>query len=241
MMAENTDGRKYKLIYYNVRGLAEPVRWMFKMAKVEFEDKRIPVENWQEEKHRFEKQMGRLPILCVDDKIELTQVASITQFVAKQLGFNGETEMDAARADEVHELLYDLRLYAANHLKSEKGPSDPDIFPHTVFRNVCNEANLSKKVLMKRSLLYIFPKYLDKINDVLQQSPGEYLAGQRITYADLAFTNFIDICEEMINPDLLNDYPCLRDLKEEILDIPEIREWMEHCSTKSFYPPTVAA
>jgi len=59
----------------------------------------------------FNKQMGRLPILCLDDdKRELTQVASITQYVAKQLGFNGETEMDAARADEVQEILYDLRL-----------------------------------------------------------------------------------------------------------------------------------
>ncbi|CAL8123520.1 unnamed protein product [Orchesella dallaii] len=213
---------------------------MFKLAKVDFEDERIPVENWKEEKYRFEKQMGRLPILQVDDKFELSQVASITQYVAKQFGFNGETEMDAARADEVHELLYDLRLCAATQLKSEKSPSDPDIFLHTVFRAVCNEANLSKKVLMKKSLLNIFPKYLEKINSLLQQSSGQYLAGDRITYADLAFANFMDICHTMVNPDLLNDYPCLQDLIDEVLDLPEIREWMDPSREKCPPLPTGA-
>lgn len=33
---------KYKLTYYNLQGLAEPIRYIFKVAGVEFEDNRIP-------------------------------------------------------------------------------------------------------------------------------------------------------------------------------------------------------
>lgn len=35
-----------KLIYFDIRGLAEPVRWMLKIAGMEFVDKRIPLDAW---------------------------------------------------------------------------------------------------------------------------------------------------------------------------------------------------
>ena len=40
----------YKLIYLDLRGLAEPIRLTFKYAGVEFEDVRIPLEEWAEHK-----------------------------------------------------------------------------------------------------------------------------------------------------------------------------------------------
>lgn len=37
---------KYVLIYFNVRGRAEPTRLLFKAAGVEFEDRRFTFEEW---------------------------------------------------------------------------------------------------------------------------------------------------------------------------------------------------
>jgi hypothetical protein len=38
--------KKYKLIYFNFIGIAEPVRLLFALAEVPYEDKRIPEADW---------------------------------------------------------------------------------------------------------------------------------------------------------------------------------------------------
>ena len=44
---------KYVLIYFDVRGRAEPTRLLFKAAGVEFEDRRFSFEEWGKEKEQF--------------------------------------------------------------------------------------------------------------------------------------------------------------------------------------------
>lgn len=122
--------RRYRLVYFNIRGLAEPIRWMFSIAGVDFVDERINLEDWKDEKERFSKHVGQLPILYVDERVELTQVHSVMRFVARQLGFNGKSEMETARADEVCELVYDLRLCAVAY-KDSFTSKTPDIVRHT--------------------------------------------------------------------------------------------------------------
>ncbi|CAL8092600.1 unnamed protein product [Orchesella dallaii] len=223
--------RKYKLTYFNIRGLAEPIRWMFKMRNVDFEDERINLAQWPEERNRFSKHVGQLPILLIDDKIELSQVHTVMRYVARELGFNGETEYEEMRADEATELIYDLRLCAVAH-KDCYTTDNPDIVRHTIFRDFKAEKNISKKVIMRKRLLVDhFPLYFAKFAQFLEDSGGEYLAGPNITYADLAVANFLDVCESHVNPDILNDFPTLKALKEEIFDIPEIAEWVAQTNT----------
>lgn len=40
----------YKLTYFNLRGVAEPIRLMFKYANVEFEDVQIDYKKWNDVK-----------------------------------------------------------------------------------------------------------------------------------------------------------------------------------------------
>ena len=41
---------KYKLIYFNSRGLTEPIRMIFAHCDVDFEDKRVTSDEWKEMK-----------------------------------------------------------------------------------------------------------------------------------------------------------------------------------------------
>lgn len=159
----------------------------------------------------------------MDNNIELTQVHTVMRFIAKELGLNGQSEMESTRADEVAELVYDLRLCAVAH-KECYTTRYPDIVRHTVFRDFRDEKSMSKKVLMRKRLLQQIPLYLNKFATFLQDSDGQYLAGPNLTYADLVVANFLDVLEDNINPDILNDFPTLRALKEEIFEIPEIAE-----------------
>lgn len=176
--------------------------------------------------------MGQLPILYFDDK-ELTQVHSVMRFVAKELGFNGQSEMETARADEAAELIYDLRLCAVDFKECFTTPN-PDIVRHTIFRDFKNEKSISKKVLLRKRLLDIMPLYFEKFARFLEDSGGEYLAGPNLTYADLAVANFLDVCEDNVNPDILNDFPTLKALKEEVFEIPAIAEWVAQTKAGAF-------
>lgn len=43
---------KYKLTYFDIKALGEPIRMLFSYANVEFEDERISFENWPKLKPR---------------------------------------------------------------------------------------------------------------------------------------------------------------------------------------------
>src|SRR3989442_489151 len=97
----------------------------------------------------FGKPVGELPILCIDNNRVLTQVDSIMRHVAKQLGFDGQSEMETARADQVVEMLNELRLHAVSHKNCFTIPN-PDIVRHTFFYDFKNEESLSKKVIIRK-------------------------------------------------------------------------------------------
>ncbi|OXA60363.1 glutathione S-transferase 3 [Folsomia candida] len=215
----------YKLTYFDIRGLAEPIRWMFQISGQTFEDERIPLDEWSEQKKRFSKHVGQLPILCIDD-IVLTQVHACMRYIARRFGYNGTSEIEAARADEATELIYDLRLCCVAYKDSFQS-NTPDVVRHTVFRDFANEKSIAKKALMRKDLLEIhFPKYFTKFAELLECAGGEWIAGSTLTYADLALANFFSVAEEMVNPDCLRDFPTLKKLKDDVFDIPQIQEWM---------------
>jgi len=96
----------------------------------------------------------------------------------------------------------------------------------SVFRDFNQEPSIVKKAIMRKDLLEVhFPKYFAKFQELLDLSGGEWIAGPTLTYADLALANFIDVAEEMVNPDCLKDFPDLKRLKESIFEIPQVKEW----------------
>ncbi|ODM90470.1 Glutathione S-transferase [Orchesella cincta] len=227
MSEDESEPPPYRLVYFDIRGLAEPVRWMFCLAGLPFVDERVPLVEWNEAKKRYQDHVGQLPILYFDDQ-ELSQVHTVMRFVARRLGFNGLTDMEAARADEATDLVYDLRAVTYRECFTTK---TPDIVRHTVFRDFKNEPSQKKKEPMRKDLLDIhLPKYLSKFEELLDSSGGRYIAGTTLTYADLAVANFLDVATEMIGPDILDDFPGLQELKENVFSLPPIQQW---CATRT--------
>lgn len=85
---------------------------------------------------------------------------------------------------------------------------------------------------MRRDMLEIhFPKYFNKFTELLEISGGQWIAGPNLTYADLALANFFDVAEEMVNPDVLKEFPSLKKLKDDVFAIPQINEWIRATRT----------
>ena len=73
----------YKLIYFDARGICEPIRLLFHYARVPFDDVRISRKQWLALKDSTV--YGKVPILEVDGK-PLTYCHTIARYLARQFG-----------------------------------------------------------------------------------------------------------------------------------------------------------
>ncbi|KAJ7389531.1 hypothetical protein OS493_030916 [Desmophyllum pertusum] len=111
---------RYVLTYFNVRGRAEPIRLLFHVAGVEFEDKRLTSEEWAVMKTSGKAPFGQLPLLEVDGTV-LAQSFSIMRYVANEVGLAPSTNLQKAQADMIVDGCTDLasKLIAPRFEKDE--------------------------------------------------------------------------------------------------------------------------
>jgi len=114
-------GHKYVLKYFNVRALGETSRLLFKLANVDFVDERFPMNSsferpeWEVVKDSGEFPFNKIPILIVDGKHTITQSPAIERYLAKQFGFFGKDDLEAARIDSVLEQIIDVQSAYSNY------------------------------------------------------------------------------------------------------------------------------
>ncbi|KAJ8949991.1 hypothetical protein NQ318_002401 [Aromia moschata] len=184
----------YKLTYFNITALGEPIRFILSYGGLEFEDNRIQFENWPGIKSSMP--FGQLPILEHNGKVSNQSVA-ICRYLAKQVKLVGKDDWE------------DLEIDAIN-------------LPHTIMSKM-------KKIKESKAIpLFseIIPPYLEKLDAVAKKNNG-YLAVGRLTWADLFFVGILDYLNTMGKRDLLADYPNLQTVKKNVLEIPNIKAWVE--------------
>lgn len=120
----------YKLIYFDFRGKAEGLRWIFKYAGVAFEDVRIPefphylspepALEW--DKIKASLPFSQIPVLEVNGK-KLGQTTAIGQYLGRKFNLAGKDDWEAAEADalavyfasgEAEKTLFQTQLFCIN-------------------------------------------------------------------------------------------------------------------------------
>lgn len=164
---------KYKLSYFDIRGLAETTRILFAIGKVEYEDFRYPFSiEMKDGKPDFstmkreefaaaqaagtlDPSMGKVPCLEVDGVV-FGQSKSIERYVAKVCGLMGANDVEAGQIDAIGECVRDVRDATG---KAEDKPA------------ACGD-NLKK---------------LEKV-----VAAGGFAVGGKISYADVAIYMMLD-------------------------------------------------
>ncbi|KAI6181234.1 hypothetical protein M3Y98_00806900 [Aphelenchoides besseyi] len=170
----------YKLIYFPVRNMAEPIRMLFHIKGQRFEDVRVNMDDWPKMKKGkgmrnsgiqivLDIPFGRLPCLEVNDK-KLVQSQAILRFLGKRFIIStemaGHDQWEEARVDE----LADLYLDFYNGIK-------PYIFT----------AQLKKSALLP-NVEKFFPLY----SKFLKQNGGSgFLVGKKLTFVDLQLADML--------------------------------------------------
>ncbi|OXA60888.1 glutathione S-transferase 1 [Folsomia candida] len=220
---------KYRLVYFDVRALGEPIRWLFNYAGVEFVDERIPWDypTWfAKTKQNYFSTVGQVPVLYEDGKPELGQSQAISRYLAKQFNLTGDNIREDAKLDEIISQVFDLFIWWRMYLIFEKDP----------------ERKKANRMLVDGRLSAAYTTW----NRVLVESQGPYILGNKLTHADFWLAHFVSVFDDPMEGDepimppgyprpnesdlyvgFSNGFPALKAHKERIHALPEIKAWIE--------------
>ncbi|XP_067008300.2 glutathione S-transferase [Anabrus simplex] len=195
---------KYSVTYFDVKGLAEPIRYVLAYAGVEFEDKRLNYDSWNDVKSSMPFQ--KLPFLEEDGKV-CNQSSAICRYLARKYGLMGNSEWEAMLVDAAVDTITDLRIDLGKY--------------H--FEQV-EEAKAKHKESLEKEKL---PYYLSTLEDMVKKNGG-YLVGGKVTWADLHFASLNNLFSMLWDKKPITDnYPHLKALVDKVENLPKIKEWID--------------
>ncbi|GMT13630.1 hypothetical protein PFISCL1PPCAC_4927, partial [Pristionchus fissidentatus] len=205
----------YKLYYFPVRALGEAIRQTFKLAEVEFEDVRVPAEEWAALKDKTP--FGQMPVLEVDGK-QIPQSFAIARYVASQHGLAGKTPFEAAWVDALADQWKDFQNEFRNYWYLLMG-----------FREGDAEAAKTEHGIPARD------KFYPIIVKQLKEAGSGFLVGDSATWVDLLLADQTAAIKKEV-PGFLDAYPEVLAHSDKVRAIPQIAKWIETRPESRFHP-----
>ncbi|OXU20371.1 hypothetical protein TSAR_005884 [Trichomalopsis sarcophagae] len=193
----------YKVTYFNIKGLAEPIRFLLNHGGVDFVDERMNEEDWKRIKPTTP--FGQVPILEVDGK-KINQSTAICRYLAKQFGLTGKDDWENLEIDATVDTINDMRVKITS--------------PH--YEKVA-EAKAQKIEQAKQ----VVPFILERLEEQVKRNGGHFVGG-KLTWADLYFVSLLDMFNFRSGEgDILKNKPHLKALEQKVLQLPNIKAWVE--------------
>ncbi|XP_042557623.1 hematopoietic prostaglandin D synthase [Dipodomys spectabilis] len=189
----------YKLIYFNMRGRAEIIRYIFAYLDIKYEDHRIELADWPKVKSTLP--FGKIPVLEVNGHT-LHQSLAIARFLVKNKDLAGKTDMEQCRVDAIVDTLDDFmsRFPWAEKQQDVKDQIFQDLLTHDA------------------------PCLLQDLHAYLGDK--EWLIDNSVTWADF-YWEICSTTLLALKPDLLDMYPRLGALRKKVQAIPAISDWIQ--------------
>ncbi|XP_065843536.1 glutathione S-transferase 1-like isoform X1 [Oscarella lobularis] len=192
----------YKLTYFPGRGRAEIIRFVLAAGNVDYEDVRIAGDKWKEFKEKTPE--GKLPIF-ESDGVVLSQSQAIAAYAAELGGLRGETPIDRAKAHMIVEMVTEMfEVIIKNHFEKDEAKKEE------------KEKEIKEK---------LFPAFLTNAEKFLVANGGEYFAGSKLTYADVALFNFADNLR-LAGKEPFGNTPKLAALIAKVGELPGVKDWI---------------
>jgi len=196
----------YKLIYFDGRGRGEIIRLLFAYNDIKYTDERIKREDWPALKPS--SPFGQLPILEVDG-VKLCQSNACARYLARKTNLAGRTDLDQAKADMLVDCYDD---------------ATKPILSFFMEKDEAKKAEAKKKYCEEQ-----LPASLALLEALLISNSGgdKWFVGSELTWADIAFMNFVQwtAMGGAVNP--LAKFPKLAALDERVKKLPKIAKWIE--------------
>jgi glutathione S-transferase len=135
---------QYKLHYFDIDGVAEPIRNAFRLSKISFEDVRLKFDEWQKTKSANPDKFiyGQMPVVEIDS-VPYAQSIALLRYVGKLGGLYPTDAIEALKVDEIIDALGDISkkvsasssLPEAERVVARKKIAEEFIKPHLGFIN----------------------------------------------------------------------------------------------------------
>ncbi|XP_011698172.1 PREDICTED: glutathione S-transferase-like [Wasmannia auropunctata] len=192
----------YKLTYFNIGCVGEPIRYLLNHCDVKFEDIRLNLEEWP--MYKANMPMGQLPILKIDDKT-YHQSRAIARFIAKKYNLYGSDELEAMEIDATIDSIEDMRQ-ALSVYYWEQDPVFKEKFKEIAFQKL--------------------PFYLDTL-EVQVKNNGGYFVNGKLSWPDFMWAAFSERLSFILTRDVNHDHPELKKLVEKIRILPNVKAYIE--------------
>lgn len=178
-----SEALKYKLYYFDTRGVAEGIRMLFHYAGQPFEDIRISQADWPNMKKKFP--FEKLPVLELNDGRMLAESNAIARYLGIKFGLTGKDDWERAKIDEAVDILKDFHA---------------EIVPFFAVKMGRKTGNLEE---LKISVLEpAIKKYLPLYVKILDNSKSGYIVPSGLTYGDFVVVNFLSNMKTLGQPEL---------------------------------------
>lgn len=191
--------------YWDIRGLAEPIRYLLHFKGIKFEDKRyLTYDSWQNDKFALNLDFPNLPYF-IDDNVKMTQSTAILRYLARKHDLAGKTEEEKVRAELAEQQIIDFR---------------------TSMIRTCYNPEFEK---IKGEFVQSVPAQLKLFSAFLGER--KFLAGDNVTYVDFMAYDTFDFYRLLI-PSVLNDFPNLKEYEDRMENLPELQEYYQSSTYK---------
>ncbi|XP_038222288.1 glutathione S-transferase 2-like [Zerene cesonia] len=191
--------------YFEVKALGESTRLLLAYGGQEFEDQRIPFDQWPS--HKPSTPFGQLPVLEIDGK-QYAQSIAIGRYLGRKYGLAGDDAEQDFEIDQNVDFVNDLRAKAA------VVQYEPD-------------AEIKAKKHEEQSK-NIYPALLNKLDEIIKKNNGHIAAG-KLTWGDFIFAGMFDYLKVMLQmPDLEKKYPSFQQVIDAVYANPKVKAYSEN-------------
>lgn len=193
----------YKLTYFNLTGLGEPIRYLLHQSGIKFEDKWLTIEEWPQIKPTMP--LGQVPVLEIDGK-PYVQSKAIGRLIAKRNNLYGANDIEEYEVDATIDFFGDLTNLVSRWHWEENA-----------------EQKKKLKEQVDTTLLFTFQKLEEQV-----KKNGGFLVGGKLSWADLQITAHLEMFDNLLCTDVAKDFPELKKLKEKVRSLPKIKAYLDN-------------
>eukprot|EP00971_Amphidinium_carterae_P325077 6455172-Amphidinium_carterae.1 len=175
-----------------------------------YKDTRLSIDDFAEfegmkAKGELDVSMHKLPILSVDG-VRFSQSKAIEQYLAKQFGFLGSSDIETAQVLQLTESIRDMKDAYFKAKATEEGKA--------------------------KFFAEDMPEFCGKLEKSIPAGPGPWLVGRKVSYADVVFYQTMAVHDGAFFDDIQGaraawaHCPRIAAAVAAVSEIPEIQDWI---------------